>query len=46
MNNELRSFIKESLERGQSKDAIREVLAQAGWQDDEVKKGGYRPSPT
>ena len=39
MNNELRSFIKESLERGQSKDAIREVLAQAGWQDDEVKKG-------
>ncbi len=39
MNNELRSFIKESLERGQSKDAIREVLAQAGWQDDEVTKG-------
>ena len=39
MNNELRSFIKESLERGQSKDAIREVLAQAGWQDDEVRKG-------
>ena len=39
MNNELRSFIKESLKRGQSKDAIREVLAQAGWQDDEVRKG-------
>ncbi len=39
MNDELRSFIKESLERGQSKDAIREVLTQAGWQDSEVRNG-------
>ena len=39
MNSELRSFIKESLERGQSKDAIREVLTQAGWQDSEVRNG-------
>ena len=39
INSELRSFIKESLEQGQSKDSIREVLALAGWQDDEVRNG-------
>ena len=39
MNNELRSFIKESLERGQSKDAIHTVLTQAGWEDGEVRNG-------
>jgi hypothetical protein len=39
MNNELRSFIKESLERGQAKDAIREVLMRSGWQDGEVRNG-------
>ena len=39
MNNELRSFIKESLERGQSKDAIHTVLTQSGWEDGEVRNG-------
>ena len=39
MNNELRSFIKESLERGQSKDAIHAVLTQSGWEDGEVRNG-------
>ena len=39
MNNELRSFIKESLERGQSKDTIHAVLMQAGWEDGEVRNG-------
>ena len=39
MNNELRAFIKESLERGQGKDAIHGVLLQAGWQDGEVRNG-------
>ena len=39
MNNDLRSFIKESLERGQSKDAIHTVLTQAGWEDGEVRNG-------
>ena len=38
MNSELRSFIKESLERGQSKDAILAVLTQAGWEEGEVRK--------
>ena len=39
MNNELRSFIKESLERGQSKDTIHTVLTQSGWEDGEVRNG-------
>ena len=39
MNNELRSFIKESLERGRSKDAIHTVLTEAGWEDGEVRNG-------
>ena len=39
MNEELRRFIKESLERGQSRDAIRDVLLQAGWQEREVSNG-------
>ena len=36
MNQELRQFIKESLERGQDRDAIRNVLVEAGWQEREV----------
>ena len=39
MNNELRAFIKESLERGQARDSIRDVLLQAGWQEGEVRNG-------
>ena len=38
MNNELRTFIKESLERGQPREAIHSVLIQAGWEDAEVRK--------
>ena len=36
MNEELRQFIKESLERGLERDAIRNVLLEAGWQEREV----------
>lgn len=36
MNNELYSFVRQSLERGLERDAIREVLLQAGWQDAEI----------
>ena len=36
MNQELRQFIKESLERGQDREAIRNVLVEAGWQEREV----------
>ena len=39
MNEELRRFIKESLERGQSREAIRTVLVEAGWQEREVSNG-------
>ena len=39
MNEELRQFIKESLERGQDRDAIRNVLLQAGWQERDVHTG-------
>ena len=39
MNQELRQFIKESLERGQGRDAIRNVLVEAGWQEREVSSG-------
>lgn len=36
MNEELRQFIKESLERGLEREAIRNVLLEAGWQEREV----------
>ncbi len=36
MNEELRQFIKESLERGQARESIRDVLVQAGWEEREV----------
>ena len=36
MNQELRQFIKESLEKGQDREAIRGVLVGAGWQEREV----------
>ncbi len=39
MNRELRSFIKESLERGHEREEIRRVLLEAGWQDSEVRNG-------
>ena len=39
MNEELRQFIKESLERGQTREAIRNVLLEAGWQEREVNNG-------
>ena len=36
MNEELRQFIKESLELGLARDAIRNVLLEAGWQERDV----------
>ncbi len=39
MNQELRQFIKESLERGQEREAIRNVLVEAGWPEREVNSG-------
>ena len=39
MNQDLRQFIKESLERGQDREAIRDVLVEAGWQEREVNSG-------
>ena len=38
MSNELHLFVKESLEKGQSRDAIQKILTQTGWQEEEVKK--------
>ena len=37
MNEELRRFIKESLERGIDRDQIRDVLLEAGWQERDVR---------
>lgn len=37
MQNELYSFVKESLEKGEGRDAIEQALLQAGWQEEEVK---------
>ena len=37
MSSQLVSFVKESLEKGLDRNAIREVLLQAGWQEDDVK---------
>ncbi len=37
MNAELRQFIKESLERGLEREAIRDVLLEAGWQERELR---------
>ena len=39
MNEDLRQFIKESLERGLEREAIRDVLLEAGWQEREVNSG-------
>ena len=39
MNRELREFIKEALEGGHSRDAIQNVLIEAGWQEGEVRNG-------
>jgi len=40
-NKELIEFVKEGLERGQSRDAISDVLAQAGWKADEIKNAMF-----
>ena len=37
MNEELRRFIKESLEKGIDRDTIRNVLLEAGWQERDVR---------
>jgi hypothetical protein len=39
VNEELRQFIKESLEQGQEREAIRDVLVRAGWEEREVNSG-------
>lgn len=39
MNRELRSFIKEAIERGHNREEIREVLLETGWQEGEVSNG-------
>ena len=39
MNRELRAFIKEALEQGHSREEIRRVLTEAGWQEGEVRNG-------
>ena len=39
MKRELREFIKEALERGHDRDAIRSVLLEAGWQEGEIRNG-------
>ena len=39
MNQELRAFIKEALERGHDREEIRSVLMEAGWQEAEVRNG-------
>jgi len=38
MNQELHSFVKDSLEKKQSRTAIQEALLQAGWQEQEIAK--------
>lgn len=38
MNSELASFVKESLQQGQSRAAIKDVLLSAGWQEREITK--------
>ena len=38
MANELQIFVKEALEKGQSKEAIEQALLQAGWQKEEAQK--------
>ena len=38
MTNELYTFVKESLEKGQSRSSIQQALVQAGWQEEEVQK--------
>jgi hypothetical protein len=39
MSNELYSFVKESLEKGQKRSAIMQALLAAGWQEEEIQKG-------
>ena len=38
MTNELYTFVKEALEKGQSRGDIQRVLGEAGWQEEEVQK--------
>jgi len=38
MNSELRLFVKESLEKNQSRASIKEALLSAGWQEQEIVK--------
>ena len=38
MSNELYTFVKEALEKGQSRSAIERALQEAGWQQEEVQK--------
>ncbi|MBI2098699.1 MAG: hypothetical protein HYT49_03590 [Candidatus Wildermuthbacteria bacterium] len=38
MSNELYTFVKEALEKGQSRSAIQQALQRAGWQQEEVQK--------
>ena len=38
MSNELYTFVKEALEKGQSRGAIERALQEAGWQQEEVQK--------
>ena len=40
-NKELIEFVKEGLERGQSREAISGALAQAGWKADEIKNAMF-----
>jgi len=40
-NKELIEFVKEGLERGQSRDAISKALTQAGWKADEIKNAMF-----
>ena len=37
MNEELRQFVKESLEKGLEREAIRNVLLEAGWQEQDLR---------
>ncbi|MDP4007298.1 MAG: DUF5671 domain-containing protein [bacterium] len=38
MNNELRLFVKEALEKNQSRSSIKDALLKAGWQEQEITK--------
>lgn len=38
MQNELYIFVKEALEKGQSRESIQDALSRAGWEEEEIKK--------